>query len=1118
MSILPCDRCGQCGCQCGALPYTITATFSGLKNKTHSEHCSLTITSDFGSGAKAVALSPGGDSKGPMTAALVTEGGCGYAKLGHVEPALTISGGSGTGATFTPTLEVINASQNPSCYVWQLKSVEMDGGTGYALGEYLTITANDNAFEVAPAVAKLAFGRKEPEIKATASGGSGAELKVSLSQPIGAPKTWSVESVSVKAGGNGYKEGSAVTFSYAPDDTEVTAAEATISTKHAAPTLSASTFSYSGGTGATFGAPVLVTDDNEYWRVQSVPVISAGSGYYRGEAIQITVVDGEEVRAAFVAVQETTDPGGFGGIVRVEPYSDYGGGEYFKDTGIIASVSVTDPGEYYGETGTPGSVDVVSGGGYYKESKAAPPCVAKVTVANNCPGAGDQPLSATIDTKVSSDTFGEITGIKIEGAGTYNQSFQAWTWQDSGSESFNNVPTTLAASSPKKLVTVTLESCFGAGACASVLAVGDREEPEIKLVAGCEPAAACEECKGGDISVTLAEQKDDDGLPYWSVTKVSASGGSGYSDSSQAKIATAQSPCLVIDEPIDVTITAIDGVLSDATINNGGKFWNQLKYDGLPGPIRKVQLGQGGSGYALLGREEPSLNISPSGASFGTGASFTPSFSQHKDECGVDFWKIASVSVSGGTCFNINGRTQPSLAASVAGGDGISLQVSTAPSSDSCGGMCWRVEGISAVGGSGYENDSDILIYPTNDAVVRTAAKATLQTDKNGSPIGVSIREAGEYFVRGPDEPLAVSLATEDDKQAEEPQLTIQADDDGVPTGVTVVRSGAFYRENKSLPPYVADVTVKLVQLAPSNGSGAELSVEVDEDTQGGAFGAIKAIKIDDPGSGYEILGAPYDCKYTDSGCKGDHNYSVSLQFRGRGKTPLLSLSPGAVFEGDDPLDDCDTLPTSASLLYGAESGTVELSRGGAVVTDCAPQGYCAGSALCDIHSLAPGCPTIRAVGSVTINGPQQQPQFGGWCAQGTYPFDFELTLTSVVGGQCNLNLPFACFYQGFQAFPANVGQNDGSASAQGNGEAYVNFICRGDRWSTWGSVDTQFACAINNFFSGVAPSDNDIAVNGTIPIEWIGDTPRPKSGSHSVSYVFPLNLGSIEYTLTITY
>jgi len=73
----------------------------------------------------------------------------------------------------------------------------------------------------------------------------------------------------------------------------------------------------------------------------------------------------------------------------------------------------------------------------------------------------------------------------------------------------------------------------------------------------------------------------------------------------------------------------------------------------------------------------------------------------------------------------------------------------------------------------------------------------------------------------------------------------------GVPTGVTITNGGEYYREDASLPPYVADVTVTINQLMPSEGTGAAISAVVQDDTSSAAFGQVIGFTIDNGGDGY---------------------------------------------------------------------------------------------------------------------------------------------------------------------------------------------------------------------------------------------------------------------------
>ena len=72
--------------------------------------------------------------------------------------------------------------------------------------------------------------------------------------------------------------------------------------------------------------------------------------------------------------------------------------------------------------------------------------------------------------------------------------------------------------------------------------------------------------------------------------------------------------------------------------------------------------------------------------------------------------------------------------------------------------------------------------------------------------------------------------------------------DAGVIENVVVVYGGDYCREDPSLPPYVSNVTVNI---GPSNGSGAILSVVIDDNVSSSTFGQITDITIQDGGSGY---------------------------------------------------------------------------------------------------------------------------------------------------------------------------------------------------------------------------------------------------------------------------
>lgn len=442
-SCSPC--CGCAACAEGSLPETLTVTFSGLADQTPGpDLIALSFTSCYGSGASAQVTAPGGDpatDKGPIGAVSLTNGGSGYAVLGRVAPTLTVSGGSGTGATFTATL-----SQSPdACGLarWAISSIAASGGTDYADGDALTITIAEGDTEVQAASALLYLGREEPEITLDGS----ATTTVVITQnynPGTSPITWGVESVTVTSGGSGYTEGDAATFLTAADDVEETAATGTIRVVHAEPTnaivsfYDAATAQPSAGTGATLEPVWQETALDQYdapnlkkYRLTGMTVTSGGSGYTAGDVIEITFASVDDGGTAAYASITVSGVNGSGAITQVSVLG--GGGEYIGSrTDALHSVAMTPStrGSYYKDLPASRYVVVQNGGLYYREDASEPPYVAAVTVGitQTAPSTGTgASLSVTIDDDTGSETFGQITGVNIDDGGS---GYLAWQWKN----------------------------------------------------------------------------------------------------------------------------------------------------------------------------------------------------------------------------------------------------------------------------------------------------------------------------------------------------------------------------------------------------------------------------------------------------------------------------------------------------------------------------------------------------------------------------------------------------------------------------------------------------------------------------------------------------------------
>lgn len=260
----------------------------------------LSFDSCFGDGAQARVVGPtfgGAQEGGPITALEIVDGGSGYAIRGRSQPTVTVSGTSGDGddATFTVTLTEIE----DDCGVphWEVSSVEMDGGEGYAPGDQLVFAVADGDTQQAIATATILEPRGEPTLTASAADGSGAEFEIEYAEIGPAPTTWEVSAVSVTNGGSGYSDGAAVTFSLGDGDTEDEAAVAVIETVIAEPTLEASV---AGGTGAELTiAYASLTSPAGWYRVSSITVDDGGTGYTDGASVTFTLGDGDEVKPGF---------------------------------------------------------------------------------------------------------------------------------------------------------------------------------------------------------------------------------------------------------------------------------------------------------------------------------------------------------------------------------------------------------------------------------------------------------------------------------------------------------------------------------------------------------------------------------------------------------------------------------------------------------------------------------------------------------------------------------------------------------------------------------------------------------------------------------------------------
>jgi len=899
------------------------------------------------------------------------------AKTTLQQPTVSLTAAGGAGATLTASLQQKTYPDGKP--YWTVSSASIGAaGEGYKAGSVVSASATDGKVDLGSAFVasvssvsakggitgvSICYGGKfhkdsgviesvfvtepgdyyransegpptQPTLAASVGGGSGGSIAVSLQDA-----SWGVTSVAVDKGGSGYTYGGGVTIE---TDGPVTAASktvATLVTALAPPVISLSVVQCEQvGFGAVL-TPTLAQHADEngrpYWAVSSVAVTNAGQNYKAGDRVIATVTSGQQMSVAGSAFSATVASveSKSGGVTAVSIAS---GGKFFLDTGVVQSVSVSDSGRYY-RRGVPSSVHVSINGEYWREDENATPYVSPIKVAP-CGGGEGALISATVDTNLKSATYGQITELTIGDGGT---DYLAWEWIDTCRNEMNGIPFVLRATDPINLVTLSLSACYGSGAAASVVPLGPRAAPGV-----CVTGSGT----GGKIDAALSGQKDADGLDYWTISGVSASGGYGYTNNEAASVTFKPSPTINKAPSVTLQATGVteedppdpenDGVLTGATVVDGGKFFIQREYDGTAGPIKKVQIDSPGSGYALLGREQPSITLEAQEGSLGSGATFTPTFEQKQDDCGVDYWQIKSVAASGGTCYGAANRTSPALSLSLPGGSGANFTLSLDKAKGSCGESYWYAKSISVNGGTGYQDGLALTVSLQGKTVEEVALVATVATKtvncETGVPYSVSIQNSGKYYTPpAADETLKITLATKNDKQDQAASITIQANKAGAVTGATVLNAGKYYRENKSLTPYVADVTVTVNQTLPSAGSGAQVTATVESDTSSDKFGQIKSLSLSNGGSNYQILGGPLDCDYYGP-C------GIGLQFRGTGKAAELTIGD-AVFRTNQVLGDCTKLPTSASKLHSIGEGSATIAAGGVwdseVVCPCQPSG-----------------------------------------------------------------------------------------------------------------------------------------------------------------------------------
>jgi hypothetical protein len=278
-------------------------------------------SSCFGSGAVGTATIAGG-----VVTSASGGGGTGYAKLGRVEPVLSITAShTGSNATFTPTFSGTAGVCSPPVDYFAVSSISVTGGSGYTNNSSLTISVTQGT-QVQAATAKVITTKVEPTLSLSGN----ATVQITLS-PSGAG--WTISGVSVTNGGSGYAFDDFIYVNLGANDQEVVAAELYAITDSGSDVLTGvdiyeggEYFKYSGtpeSVEITNGGSYFLEDSTKSPYVSSVTVTITQAGPSSGSGANITAtVNSDTASANFGKISSlsvTSGGSGYQGICNPLP-------------------------------------------------------------------------------------------------------------------------------------------------------------------------------------------------------------------------------------------------------------------------------------------------------------------------------------------------------------------------------------------------------------------------------------------------------------------------------------------------------------------------------------------------------------------------------------------------------------------------------------------------------------------------------------------------------------------------------------------------------------------------------------------------------------------------------
>lgn len=381
---------------------------------------------------------------------------------------------------------------------------------------------------------------------------------------------------------------------------------------------------------------------------------------------------------------------------------------------------------------------------------------------------------------------------------------------------------------------LTFSACYGSGAAGRVTApAGDPETDAgpvsaVELTSGGSGYAklgrviptvtATGSGSGATFDVTLTQSQDNCDLDFWAVSKITVAGGGGYAEDEFLQFSIAEGDTEQLGAVVRLQTARVEPTATvEVSSATGAGAELSVSFESIGGTPEQWRVS--------------AVTVDAAGDLYATGDPVT-------------FTKGAGTMEVGSAWFSVKAaHAEPTVEAQAnytSGTDAVfSVTLSQTLAYD--GADVWEVDSISATEpGTGYALYDSVEVVAVEGIVRQSCNAYVASVDENGGILSVAVFGGGEYFKGGPITEVEVLNGG------------IYYGDSGEPIGVEIDNGGMYYREDAAAPPYVAEITIDINQLAPSAGAGAVIGATVGDDPENAAtFGKITALTINSAGDDY---------------------------------------------------------------------------------------------------------------------------------------------------------------------------------------------------------------------------------------------------------------------------